>query len=254
MENKIDSQVKDSGIKVAGIQTAQQKPVRYVLPLEAVANRISNSFHGITPKILGQLEQGLVLYSELELRKKGCTFATIEVSKDCAKDSQFRATHRITNETNPFRKGSRKCIQKFVVQVLLHCYWQKSVESARAKSGGVDTGWQQKAERENGIQNVDFSGVVCHKTIKKTGEERTYINYIVFRYLSPVSYVDENGQELDSNYIQGFWPDEKKVQEYRQREADKHGIQVEFDPQIRQIRLDNVYLVRMDEVEYEVLS
>lgn len=226
---------------------------------EQIVKSLDSAFHGLTPTVLQQLSTGKVSFSELDLRNKGCVFGTIKVNKDLGKGA-MKATHRTTGEINPFvatgrgankTMPTRKAFEQYSVQVLLNILWQNSIDNTRERTDGYDTGFKAQEHRQNGIQNVGDSRVVCEKTVK--GEQRYYLNYIVFRYLEDRKIVDENGQELDQEWMKGFADKtDEQIKESREREAYKHGIAVKFDPQIRQMRIDNMAEIRVFDTVYVV--
>ena len=256
-----NEQVKQSmGVSAKAIVAKQDGLVLQYSP-EQVVKSIDSAFHGLTPTVLQQLSSGKVSFSELALRDKGCVFGTIKVNKDLGKSS-MKATHRTTGEINPFvatgrgknkTMPTRKAFEQYSVQVMLNIIWDNSIDNTREATSGIDTGFKSQGFRQNGIQNVGESRVVCQKTVQD--EQRYYLNYIVFRYLEDRKIVDENGQELDQNWMKGFADKtDEQVRESREREADKHGIAVEFDPQIRQMRIDNMAEIRVFGTTYAVIQ
>jgi hypothetical protein len=223
--------------------------VVYRLPHSVLANELVNRFKGVQPIILIEItdEHGKLIIGEDELKKRGATFATALVERDLS--GSMRATHRETGEDNPFKKTKQgaqthKAIEKYTIQYLLNCIWQNVVDNKRDRVGGVDTAWQANEKRSNGIENYRDSRVVCHKI--KDDKETFYFNYIVLRYLTDRIIVDEEGRELDKAYVEGFMSQSKEQkQASRENEAEKHGIAVGFDPQIRQMKLSNISEIRV---------
>ena len=78
-------------------------PVTRPTSHKMLADAIVNKFKGVTAIDLTD-EKGKVL-SESELKKKGCVFATIHVSRNLG-NSKMKATHRVSGEINPFVSGN----------------------------------------------------------------------------------------------------------------------------------------------------
>ena len=223
--------------------------VKYRMPHEVVGAEIIALFEGKEPLCIVELfdELGNLIVSnvEAELRRRGASFVAIDVEKDLADD--MLAKHRVTGEDNPFKKTrtspkTRQAIERYKVQGIVNVKdWQAVVDRRRGKHGGIETGWKANEKRANGIENAsEDSTVVCKKTLK-SGETRWYINYLVFRYLSERTVTDETGQPIDSAWLDGFMKQSKAMKaDSREREAEKHGMDVRFDPQIRQIKMHNI--------------
>lgn len=208
---------------------------------QAIADMILLHFNGVAPVVFDSLK-------EEDLRKIGCTFATLEVRRVLG-DSDFIKTHRVTKEANPYLTA-KTAIEEYKVQVLLNCVWQSVLDRRIEKHDGNE-GFQAQGFRANGIENLGDSRVVCEKEIKGTGEKRLYLNYIVHKYLTSRVLHDENNQPIDADYLDGFLKSPKAAKDKsRQAEADKHGLELEFDPQNRQMKMSNIQSIRLLNVEY----
>ncbi len=221
-----------------------------------LGDAIVNQFMGIAPIDLTD-EMGRVL-SETELKKKGCVFATIHVSRNLGK-SKMKATHRVTGEVNPFvvtGRGKNKnqptmmAIETYKVQVLLNCIWQNVVDNKVEKTEGIKTGWVANKTKTNRIGLLDKDcRVVGYK--EKDGEETFYTNYIIFKYLSKRVVKDEHGRELDAEWLDGFATKSKdQKQESEKREALKHGLSVKDDPKYRNMKFENIRFISMFGTDY----
>jgi len=225
------------------------KKVMYRLPHNVMGTEIVNKFAGKAPLILVELtdENGRIITNENELTKRGATFGTIVVERDLS--GGMVKKHRETGEDNPFidtkiSRTTKTATERYSAQVMLNCIWQNVVDNKREKTEGTETGFQAKEERVNGIVNYLDSRVICHKV--KDENETFYLNYVVLRYVTERTVTDENGNDIDIEYLNGFLSKTKAQKDRsRQREADKHGIELEFDPQIRQMKFENIKELRV---------
>lgn len=213
---------------------------------------VVNRFMGIAAiSVDGLIGPNGQVLSESELKKKGVVFASITVNRNLA--DSMKAKHSITEEVCPFRttgRGSNKtqptmvAIEKYKIRVVLNGIWQNAVDNKVAKTDGKKTEWKAGDERSNGILNYRDSRVICHKI--KDGHETFYINYIVFDYLTKKVVVDAEGKEYDMEWLDGFMKQSREQKTTsRKVEADKHGLEVKFDPQIRQLKMKNVKFMTM---------
>lgn len=159
--------------------------------------------------------------SESELKAKGAVFITVNLDKVLG-DSDTVKKGRTTKNSTPFiRKVSS-------YQVIGNINWQSYIN----KRGRGDFIPDEK--RANGVENY----ADC-RAVGKTRAGNSTINGVAFKVLESTKYLDENGQEyrdqefLTSEYL--------KVQSKasKQREADKHGINIKFDPKYRTTRIDS---------------
>jgi len=182
------------------------------------------------------------------LKAKGARFIVIDVRKNLASD--MLAKHRETKDDNPFvdtkkAKAKRQAIEVYTAEHRVNCFWSKAIERAVERTDGTETGWKAKDSRSNRIANYRDSRVCCTK-VNKPNVQRFYINYIEWKYLTERQIVDENGTALDTEWLAGFMKTTKaQKQQGREREAAKHGLQVQFDPQIRQMKMDNINAIRI---------
>ena len=231
-------------------------PVTRPTSHKMLGDAIVNQFMGIAAVDLTD-EMGQVL-SETELKKKGCVFATIHVSRNLGK-SKMKATHRVTGEINPFvitGRGKNKkqptmmAIETYKVQVLLNTIWQNVVDNKVEKVGGEKTDWKAGEQKTNriGLHNNDCR-VIGYK--EKDGEETFYTNYIIFKYLSKRVVKDEHGRELDAEWLDGFALKSKDQKvESEKREALKHGLSVKDDPKYRNMKFENIRFISMFGTDY----
>jgi len=224
----------DSGIKV-------NLPV--VVKPVIVERRISsvNIANDITSRIMGKLigyddlydPKTMTFKTENELKAVGAVFMTISLNKVLGK-SDTTVKGRTTKNPTPFIRKTSK------YQVIGNVNWASFIN----KRGSGD--FIPEENRSNGIENY------CDcKAIGITRAENYTINGVAFRVLENTKYYDENGREytdvefLTSEYLK------VASQESKQKEADKHGIDVRFDPKYRTTRIDNCDSIRAFGFDYK---
>jgi len=174
--------------------------------------------------------------TEDELKKLGAVFITVDLDKvitdtDCVKKS------RLTKEPTPFIRKKTK------YQVIGNVNWTSYIN----KRGSGD--FVSAEQKSNGVENFEN----C-KAIGKTTKGNFTINGVAFRVLESAKYFDENGKEyldkiaLQNEYFKKTVEAEKKA---NQREADKHGIDVRFDPKYRTTRIDSCKSIRCFGFDYK---
>jgi hypothetical protein len=239
-------------VKMENVRSIEQAPektrvnVIYRYPHRVMRDDIIALFEGKMPVSIIELfdADGRLIATNVEdeLRRRGASFVKIRVSKDL-KDDLLKKS-RIDGSDCPFTDSrvapaSRQAIEQYEVQGIVNVKdWQAIVDRRRAKHGGVETGWKASESRANGIQNSSSdSTVVCEKIIQKTAETRYYVNYLVLRYLTKRVVIDgATGADITEEVSQ-FVSDKTAS---REREAEKHGIEVDLDPQIRQMKFSNI--------------
>ncbi len=158
---------------------------------DVIANSIVNDFNGVNRAFLGE-----EILDMAELKKRGCTFATIEVIKPVV----TRAKHAITGDKNvPI------FFEKFTVEVLLNAIYGNTMNKIIHSKYGSEYNYVPATTRTNKIENYRNSRVICHK--KNDGEETFYVNYIVLRYISKRVFIDVDGNvipESEYDYLDGF--------------------------------------------------
>jgi len=172
--------------------------------------------------------------TESELSAKGAVFVTVcydkimVIGKDAVKKS------RKTGEPTPFIRAKKK------YQVIVNINWQSYIN----KRGNGD--FIPAEQRSNGVVNVEG----C-KAVGKTRAENYTINGVAFRVLETTKYYNADGVEyadpksLEAEYLK------KQSKASKQKEADKHGIDVRFDPKYRTTRIDSCESVRCFGFEYK---
>nr|MCK4930491.1 hypothetical protein [Nanoarchaeota archaeon] len=230
-------QVVDSGVKVS--LPVISKPV-------IIERRVSCETIGkdMTSRITGKLIGFDDLYdpktktfkTEDELKAQGAVFITVNLDKVLG-DSDVNKKSRITKNPTPFiRKTSS-------YQVIGNVNWTSYVN----KRGHGD--FVSAEQRSNGVENFEN----C-KAIGKTRADNFTINGVAFRVIEKTKYYDENGREytdiigLKNEYFKKTYAAEQKA---KQREADKHGIDVRFDPKYRTTRIDSCKSIRCFGFEYK---
>ena len=247
----METKTKTKTITAATVVNPITRPTSHKMLADAIVNR----FKGVAAIDLTN-EMGEVL-SESDLKKKGCVFATIHVSRNLA--STMRAKHRITGEVCPFTvtgRGKNKiqptmmAIETYKVQVLLNTIWQNVVNNKVEKVTGDKGEFVASKTKTNriGLHDKDCR-VVGYK--EKDGEETFYTNYIIFNYLSKRVVKDEHGRELDTKWLDGFAKTSKDQKaESEKREALKHGLSVKDDPKYRNMKFENIRFISMFGTDY----
>lgn len=195
---------------------------------KALANTLVNRFNGF---------KGI---TEEKGHKVGMRFATIAFRKPM----KMRKKHRTEKDENG-KKLANPFLEKGVfevgkIRIDVNAIWENAVNNKADRvtpEGSVEFEAQKK--RTNGIQNYLDSRVVCHKD--KDGKETFYLNYIVADYLGETVYENCDGERLDYADLEEYH--QKKSYDSKKREADKHGLEVEEDVQIRQMKFDNITML-----------
>ncbi len=232
METK--TQIVDSGVKVN-----LDKPVKTAVLVRKVScqtiaddmvSRISGKLIGFDdlfdPKTMRFL-------TENELKAKGAVFVTVSYNKVLVLGKELVKKSRITKEPTPFIRKTSK------YQVIANINWESYVN----KRGSKD--FIPAENRSNGVENY----AEC-KAIGKTRAGDFTINGVAFRVLEATKYFDGNGNEYpDKNALELEYVN-KSSKASKQKEADKHGIDIRFDPKYRTTRIDSCDSVRGFGFEY----
>ncbi len=170
--------------------------------------------------------------TEDELKALGAVFITISLNKVLGK-SDTTVKSRKTGEPTPFIRKTSK------YQVIGNVNWTSFIN----KRGSGD--FVSAEQRSNGVENFEN----C-KAVGKTRADNFTINGVAFRVLDSTKYFDANGVEyadkagLEADYLK------KASKASLQKEADKHGIDVRFDPKYRTTRIDSCDYIRAFGSEY----
>ena len=170
--------------------------------------------------------------TEDELKAKGAVFITVSLNKVLGK-SDTTVKSRKTGEPTPFIRKTSK------YQVIGNVNWTSYIN----KRGSGD--FVSAEQRSNGVENYEN----C-KAIGKTRADNFTINGVAFRVLDSTKYFDANDNEyadkagLEAEYLK------KASKASLQKEADKHGIDVRFDPKYRTTRIDSCGYIRAFGFEY----
>lgn len=244
MENTVEKTAVVSDRKIGAIVVLPTKKDEKVF----VQRRVSCDTIGreITSRIMGKLigfddlfdAKTMTFKTEDELKALGAVFITVSLNKvitdtDCVKKS------RITKEPTPFIRKKAK------YQVIGNVNWESYVN----KRGHGD--FVSAEQRANGVENFENCKAIGIKDTKNG--KVYYVNGVAFRVLEPATYYDENGKEytdkiaLQNEFFKTTVEAEKKA---KQKEADKHGIDVRFDPQYRTTRIDSCDIIRVFGFDY----
>ena len=174
---------------------------------------------------------------------KGMVFGTIHFRKPM----KMRKFHR-TEKGDDGKKLNNPYVDNVfevgTLQVEFNGDWQNKVDNVRDRENGVETEWVADKKRPNGIENYKDSKVVCINSINNT----FYLNYIVMKYVDSTIYVNKDNNILDYDNIKEYH--QVKTTQNKLNEAMKHGLTTSTDPQIRQIKIENIESLRIFGVEY----
>lgn len=228
----------DSGLKVS-LPTKTEKPVfiERNVTCQTIADEITSRISG---KLLGFDDifdpKTKTFLTEAELRAKGAVFITVSLNKVLGKNDTT-VKGRTTKNPTPFIRKKTK------YQVIANINWTSYIN----KRGTGD--FVSAEQRANGVENYEN----C-KAIGKTRAENFTINGVAFRSLEKTKYYDENGIEYqNTDYIKSEY---LKVasKASQQKEADKHGIELRFDPKYRTTRIDSCDTIRAFGFEYKPIE
>jgi hypothetical protein len=216
-------------------------PTKHVIERKISCDTIGRE---ITSRITGKLigfddlfdPKTKTFKTEDDLKALGAVFITVDMDKvitdtDCVKKS------RLTKEPTPFIRKKTK------YQVIGNVNWTSYIN----KRGSGD--FVSADQRSNGVENFEN----C-KAVGKTTKDHFTINGVAFRVLEKATYYDENGKEYaDKIALQNefFKKTVAMEQKANQKEADKHGIDVRFDPKYRTTRIDSCKSVRCFGFDYK---
>lgn len=219
-ENETKTKVVDSGLKVS--LPTKEVVIERKMTADSIADDMVSR---ITAKLVGfgdlydpKTQQFL---SESELKAKGAVFVTIAYKTK----AKLNKKDRITKEPCPYDN----VVKTSKYQVIANVNWASYVNK-RGHGSFIPA-----EARANGVENY------CDcKGIGKTKAGNSTINGVAFRVIEKAKYYN-NGVEIDSKCLVNYLPDDTKS---KQREADKHGIELRFDPQYRTTRIDSCEYVR----------
>ena len=238
MEKQIEeNQIVKSGIKVSGIKTIPTKKVVFIerkIRSETIGKEIASRIMG---KLLGFDDlfdpKTNRFLTEEELKAKGAVFISISLNKILG-DSDVVKKSRRTKEPTPY---IRKTVR---YQIIGNINWESYIN----KRGNGN--FVANLERANGVVNV----AEC-KAVGMTIKGNYTLNGVVFKSIESVKYFDIDNDEypdkkaLEAEYLK------KPSAESKQKEADKHGIDIRFDPKYRTTRIDSCDNVRVFQFDYK---
>ena len=190
----------------------------------ALANTLVNRFNGFKD------------ITEAQGNKLGMRFATISFRKPM-KMRKFHRTEKTENGKKLPNPYFGDVFEVGRIKLDLNAIWENMVRIKADKVGeNGSIGFVPNKTRNNGILNYCDSRVVCHK--EKDGIETFYLNYIVAEYVGETTYVNSDNETLDYADLAEYH--QKKSYESKKKEADKHGLTVDTDVQIRQMKFENI--------------
>jgi hypothetical protein len=204
-------------------KTAEARQIS-MLEHPALANTLVNRFNGFTSIV------------EPKGDKLGKRWAYITFRKPM----KMRKFHRTLKNAldkklaNPFLNN---VFEVGKIKLDLNAIWENMVKIKADKVGEKgEIGFVPNKTRNNGILNYLDSRVVCHKI--KEEIETFYLNYIVAEYVGETVYVDSDNKPIDYADVAEYH--QTKSTASKQKEADKHGLEISNDVQIRQMKFENI--------------
>jgi hypothetical protein len=232
MDTKVDVTVRDSGVVVGSVVKIDKKKVifRREFPAVEIGNEIASRIMG---KVIGYAEiydpKTRQFLSEDELTAKGAVIATVSYR---AAVENMNKKSRIDKSANPFLG---RVVKTSRFQILVNVEWESYINR---RGHGQFTALDH---RTNGVVNLEG----C-RAVGMTKAGNPTLNGVAFKVLTaPQYFVD--GVEVDKSVLAPYLPDTTAAKE---TQADKHGIEVEFDPQYRTVRIDNTEYIRCFNIEY----
>ena len=217
-------------------QTTTKKniPSKTVIAFMALANLLVNRFNGFTSLI------------EPKGDKLGKRWAYLNFKKPM----KMRKFHR-TAKTADGKKLPNPYIGNVFeigrIKLDLNAIYKNIVKIKADKVGeNGSIGFVPNKKRSNGILNYLESRVVCHKI--KEAIETFYLNYIVAEYIGETRYVNADNEPLDYADLAEYH--QKKSYNSLKKEADKHGLEVKNDVQVRQMKFENITELAIFGVHY----
>lgn len=231
------TKIVQSNVKVGAVVALPKKPVPVVVRRTVSCQTIVDE---ITSRVTGKLIGFDDIYdpktntflTDSELKKKGAVIITVSLNKVLSENDVVKKS-RITKEETPFIRKTTK------YQVIANVNWTSYINK---RGSGNFVSAEQKA---NGIENYNN----C-KATGKTKAGNFTINGVILRSLEKTRYFDENNREYQD--IDKLKTEYLKTQSKasKQKEADKHGIDVRFDPKYRTTRIDSCDTIRVFGFEY----
>ena len=164
--------------------------------------------------------------SEAEMVAKGAVFLTIAYKKALVIGKDTVKKSRSTKEPIPYIS----VVKTSKYQVIANINWESYIN----KRG--DGNFVSAETRANGVENYE----AC-KGIGVKGDNY-YVNGVAFKSLESAKYFAD-GNEVDKDtFERDFGKVASKAS--KQKEADKHGIDIRFDPKYRTTRIDSCEYIR----------
>jgi hypothetical protein len=224
---------KTTETKIYVIPKQDSDPAIKILESETIGKEIASFITG-TLKVADLYDPKTSRFlSEEDLTKKGAVILTI----DYETAAKLNKTNRETKQPCPYKNIRKK--QRY--QKIVNVDWQSYINS-RSEHGE----FVASPERANKVANFED----C-KAIGTTKAGNFTINGVILKMLEGPIYLDENDTEIAQRELAPYLPSKKKN---REREAKKHGIEVEFDPQYRTTRIDSCLSIRVFGSEYQPIT
>jgi len=234
MENKVDSQVKDSGIKVGEIVRLDGNKVifRRQMPVNDVANDIATRIKGEPVRGWNEIvdKNGRLLDADT-LEKRGCTIVVMD----------YDAVLSMNKTGNPFfNNGIRRA---YTVRGLTNVIWNNVIRNEQERQGVTDVVFTSDDTKANGVKDLEG----C-RGVGETRAKNPTINYIPMDYLADTRYYDASGRVYTRDELSPWIKGQSQAS--KQKEADKHGLTIETDKEYRTMRIDNCKAIRVFGFEY----
>lgn len=184
----------------------------------------------ITAKLIGFGDlfdpKTMQFLSEAELVAKGAVFLTIAYKKALVIGKDLVKKNRSTKE--PIVDASYVKTSKY--QVIANINWESYVNK-RGHGNFVSA-----ETRANGVENYEACRAIG------VLRDNYYVNGVAFKALESAKYFAD-GKELDKDTFERDFG-KKPSKASQQKEADKHGIDIKFDPKYRTTRIDSCEYIR----------
>jgi len=234
MLNTTTTKAVDSNVKVSLPVT--RVVIERNITSETIAREISSRIMG---KLIGfddlfDVKTNSFL-TESELKAKGAVFVTVSLDKVLVigKDTVKKSRSNKDIQTPFIRKTN-------TIQYIVNVNWESFIN----KRGNGD--FTANLERANGVTNVNN----C-KAVGETSKGFNTLNGVAFKVLKSTEYYNVQGDLFDdqTKLVSDFLNTQSKAS--KQKEADKHGIAVEFDPKYRTTRIDSCNSIKVFGFDYK---
>lgn len=244
--NETTTTIRKSDVTVGDVQVVETKPQKTAVIVRKVSAETTalEMASRLTGKLIGfddlfDPKTGKFV-TDAELKASGAKIVTVYMDKVLGK-SDVLAKSRFDKTPTPFIRKTT------AYQIIININWASYIN----KRGRGD--FVPAENRTNGVENI----VPECKGIGKTRAGNHTVNGVILRTIESTKYFDEHGNEftdikgekgLQNEYFKKTVAAEQKAKAV---EADKHGIEVKFDPQYRTTRIDSCKSIRAWGFDYQ---